>query len=68
MDHDRVWAVRPLMVQVESLDETRPERVGAKRLTEVALGAVKGGSSDKDLESLVKAVNELKPKKGSNVL
>ncbi|XVE56750.1 hypothetical protein DITRI_Ditri04bG0036000 [Diplodiscus trichospermus] len=53
---------------VESLDETKPEGVRAKRLREAALGAVKGGSSDKDLESLVKAVNELKPKKGSDVM
>ncbi|XVE56751.1 hypothetical protein DITRI_Ditri04bG0036100 [Diplodiscus trichospermus] len=55
-------------VLVESLDESRAERVRAKRLREAALGAVKGGSSDKDLESLVKAVNELRPKKGSNVM
>ncbi|XP_022736584.1 UDP-glycosyltransferase 89B1-like [Durio zibethinus] len=49
-------------VLVESLDGTRPERVRARRLSESALGAVKGGSSDKDLDSLVKAVSELKAK------
>ncbi|XVF08877.1 hypothetical protein REPUB_Repub07fG0042100 [Reevesia pubescens] len=53
---------------VESVDGTRSERARAKRLSEAASNAVKGGSSDKDLDSLVKAINELKPKKGSNVL
>ncbi|XP_022738607.1 UDP-glycosyltransferase 89B1-like [Durio zibethinus] len=55
-------------VLVESLDGSRAERVGAKRLSEAALSAVKGGSSDKDLDSLVKAFNELKPKKGGSVM
>ncbi|XWS47902.1 hypothetical protein CRYUN_Cryun13aG0025800 [Craigia yunnanensis] len=55
-------------VLVESLDGTKPERIRAKRLSEAALGAVKGGSSDKDLNSLVRAINELKTKKRSIVM
>ena len=46
-------------VLVESLNESRPERDRAKRLREAALAAVKGGSSDKDLDALVKSLNEL---------
>ncbi|XVF49883.1 hypothetical protein PTKIN_Ptkin04bG0052100 [Pterospermum kingtungense] len=55
-------------VLVESLDGCRQVRARAKRLSEAALSAVKGGSSDKDLDSLVKAVNELKAKKPSIVM
>ncbi|OMO69966.1 UDP-glucuronosyl/UDP-glucosyltransferase [Corchorus olitorius] len=47
-------------VLVESLDASRPEKDRAKKLSEAALAAVKGGSSHKDLESLVKTVKELK--------
>ncbi|XVF49884.1 hypothetical protein PTKIN_Ptkin04bG0052200 [Pterospermum kingtungense] len=53
-------------VLVESLDGSRQERTRAKKLSETALSAVKGGSSYKDLDSLVKAVNELKAEKGRN--
>ncbi|XVF49880.1 hypothetical protein PTKIN_Ptkin04bG0051700 [Pterospermum kingtungense] len=55
-------ASRVARVLVESLDGRRQERVRAKRLSEAALGAVNGGSSDKDLDLLVKAVNDLKGK------
>ncbi|GMI97108.1 UDP-glucosyl transferase 89B1 [Hibiscus trionum] len=51
---------------VESVDGCRTERARAKMLMEAALNAVKGGSSDKDLDLLVKAVNELKPETTSN--
>ncbi|KAH7528915.1 hypothetical protein FEM48_Zijuj05G0128400 [Ziziphus jujuba var. spinosa] len=44
---------------VESLDENRPEWGRAKELSDKALGAVKGGSSDKDLDDLVKRLSEL---------
>lgn len=44
---------------VESLDENRPEWGRAKELSDKALGAVKGGSSDKDLDDLVKWLSEL---------
>ncbi|KAF3437996.1 hypothetical protein FNV43_RR20752 [Rhamnella rubrinervis] len=44
---------------IESLDENRPERVRAKELGKAALEAVKGGSSDKDLDELVKRLSEL---------
>ncbi|XP_062160050.1 UDP-glycosyltransferase 89B2-like [Alnus glutinosa] len=38
----------------ESVNATRPERVRVKKLSDAALGAIKGGSSDKDLDELVK--------------
>ncbi|XVF49881.1 hypothetical protein PTKIN_Ptkin04bG0051800 [Pterospermum kingtungense] len=52
-------ASKVAQVLVESLDWSRQERVRAKRLSEAALSAVKGGSSDKDLDLLV---NKLKDK------
>ncbi|OMO67955.1 UDP-glucuronosyl/UDP-glucosyltransferase [Corchorus capsularis] len=74
MGHDRVWAVGPLMVPDEDgdgddanamdltnrVDASRPEKDRAKKLSEAALTAVKGGTSHKDLESFVKTVKELK--------
>jgi|UniRef100_A0A2N9F441 hypothetical protein len=39
---------------VESVSVTRPERVRVKELSGAALGAIKGGSSDKDLDGFVK--------------
>ncbi|TYH80323.1 hypothetical protein ES332_D03G124400v1 [Gossypium tomentosum] len=51
---------------VESLDGSRAERSQAKMLSEEALNAVNGGTSDNDLGSLVKAINEIKPSTGSN--
>ncbi|XP_039012805.1 flavonol 3-O-glucosyltransferase UGT89B1-like [Hibiscus syriacus] len=56
-------------VLVESIGGSRVERARVKMLSEAALNAVKGGSSDKDLDSLVKAmINELKPKTRSNTI
>ncbi|KAF3437997.1 hypothetical protein FNV43_RR20753 [Rhamnella rubrinervis] len=46
-------------ILVESLKEDRPERVQAKKLSEEALGAVKGGSSNNNLDELVKRLREL---------
>ncbi|GMY15450.1 udp-glycosyltransferase 89b2 [Fagus crenata] len=39
---------------VESVSVTRPERVRVKELSGAALGAIRGGSSDKDLDGFVK--------------
>lgn len=44
---------------VESLDENRPEWARAKKLRDIAMGAVRGGSSDKHLDELVKRLREL---------
>ncbi|KAK9278141.1 hypothetical protein L1049_027700 [Liquidambar formosana] len=44
----------------ESVGGTRPERERAMELSGAALSAVKGGSSERDLEELVKRLNELK--------
>ncbi|KAK8483728.1 hypothetical protein V6N11_009112 [Hibiscus sabdariffa] len=54
-------------VLAESVDGNREQRARAKMLREAALNAVKakGGSSDQDLDSFVKAVNQLKPKTSS---
>ena len=38
---------------VESMSATRPERVRVKGLSDASLGAIKGGSSDKDLDEFV---------------
>ena len=38
---------------VESVSVTRPERVRVKGLSDASLGAIKGGSSDKDLDEFV---------------
>ncbi|KDP31397.1 hypothetical protein JCGZ_11773 [Jatropha curcas] len=48
----------------ESVEETRPERLKAKKLQEAAMSAIKGGSSDADLDELVKKLNELKIENG----
>jgi hypothetical protein len=45
---------------VSSIDGTRPQSVRAKELSDAALGAVKGGSSDKDLDDLVKQFGDIK--------
>ena len=45
---------------VSSIDGTRPQSVRAKVLSDAALGAVKGGSSDKDLDDLVKQFGDIK--------
>ncbi|KAJ4843868.1 hypothetical protein Tsubulata_039310 [Turnera subulata] len=42
-----------------SVEENRPERAKAKKLREAALNAVKGGSSQKDLDDLVNTLNQL---------
>ncbi|CAK7338914.1 unnamed protein product [Dovyalis caffra] len=43
----------------ESMEENRPERQKARKLKEASLEAVKGGSSNKDLDRLVKSLNAL---------
>ncbi|KAJ7956524.1 UDP-glycosyltransferase [Quillaja saponaria] len=46
---------------VDSVDAIRPERVRARELRDAALGSVKGGgSSNKELDELVKQLRELK--------
>ncbi|EEF47700.1 flavonol 3-O-glucosyltransferase UGT89B1 [Ricinus communis] len=47
-------------ILAESVKKNLPERVKAKELQEAALNAVKGGSSDADLDGLVSRLNELK--------
>ncbi|GAV56496.1 UDPGT domain-containing protein [Cephalotus follicularis] len=46
-------------ILAESLDENRAERVRANKLRDAALTAVKGGSSDKDLDDFVLRLNAL---------
>ncbi|KAJ0047525.1 hypothetical protein Pint_16312 [Pistacia integerrima] len=47
---------------IESLDETRAERVKAKELRDAVVGGVeKGGCSDKDLDAFVNCLIEIKP-------
>lgn len=41
----------------ESVNATRPERVRVKKLRDAALDAIKGGSSDKDLDDLLKRLS-----------
>ncbi|KAE7999508.1 hypothetical protein FH972_003928 [Carpinus fangiana] len=42
----------------ESVNPTRPERVRVKKLRDAALNAIKGGSSDKDLDDLLKRLSD----------
>ncbi|KAK9278342.1 hypothetical protein L1049_027907 [Liquidambar formosana] len=48
----------------ESVGESRPERGRARELSIEAWGAVKGGSSERDLDELVKRLSELKSSRG----
>ncbi|KAK7826135.1 udp-glycosyltransferase 89b2, partial [Quercus suber] len=43
-----------------SLDKIKPQNVRAKELSDAALSAVKGGSSDKDLDELIKQLADIK--------
>ena len=45
---------------VVSLDKIKPQNVRAKELSDAALSAVKGGSSDKDLDELIKQLADIK--------
>nr|POE82653.1 udp-glycosyltransferase 89c1 [Quercus suber] len=42
---------------VESVSATIPERVRVKGLSDASLGAIKGGSSDKDLDEFVERLS-----------
>ncbi|PON64038.1 UDP-glucuronosyl/UDP-glucosyltransferase [Parasponia andersonii] len=46
-------------VLAKSLDEARPERIRVKKFRDIALKAVRGGSSHRDLDELVKRMAEL---------
>ncbi|PON46416.1 UDP-glucuronosyl/UDP-glucosyltransferase [Parasponia andersonii] len=46
-------------VLAESLDEARPERIRVKKFRDIALEAVRGGSSHRDLDELAKRMAEL---------
>ncbi|PON82979.1 UDP-glucuronosyl/UDP-glucosyltransferase [Trema orientale] len=46
-------------VLAESLDEARPERVRVKKVRDIALEAVRGGSSHRDVDELAKRMAEL---------
>ncbi|EEF47699.1 UDP-glucosyltransferase, putative [Ricinus communis] len=52
----------------ESVEENRRERVRAKKLKEAARSAVKGGSSEADLDRLIKRLNELKLENGGGLM
>ncbi|KAK7826130.1 udp-glycosyltransferase 89b2 [Quercus suber] len=43
-----------------SLDKSKPQNVRAKELSDAALSAAKGGSSDKDLDELIKQLADIK--------
>ena len=45
---------------VLSLDRIKPQNVRAKELSDEALNAVKGGSSDKDLDELINQLANIK--------
>nr|POE60682.1 udp-glycosyltransferase 89b1 [Quercus suber] len=45
---------------VVSLNKIKPQNVRAKELSDVALSAVKGGSSNKDLDELIKQLANIK--------
>ncbi|KAF2294816.1 hypothetical protein GH714_020222 [Hevea brasiliensis] len=55
-------------ILAESVAETRPERLIAKKLQEEALSAIRGGSSDTDLDGLVRRLNELKLETDGDVI